>query len=408
MKYLKKFDSTKQIVYYDFYADMIDDHKDIDYFLNIINTKDVHINTMETLFYWSCRKFQTLAIKLADLLKTPFLIKSVSIKGIVQLDYVNFKTIIEKNELYKYIIKNNEFIKDIFYYGNVDIVKKLKLINSLGAVFNQNILRSVCYTDKVDVVKYFVSQGLDPRDMSSTNYSDSPENCLDIATKFSKSVDIIKYLVEDLKIAVTYRHMRNVIYNNNLKTTFYNALTILSNGIITDDYSYSRYATHDENKYQYKLSSLIKILAINGIDDFLKKILKNDAYSHIQDLPEIKNFNVTTWTHGEEHLDPKYLKIAYWIIDNWNGNNENSYSTKYITIDNEKFWLQKIKKNPSIITKIKYMSSETVNSYEYQKLILSKDEKNIKYIIGNLHPKIMTEYDHMPEVLNLLASKYNL
>ena len=126
----------------------------------------------------------------------------------------------------------------------------------------------------------------------------------------------------------------------------------------------------------------------------------------LQSLPSIKKFNRDTWKNEEPYLNPKSLDVAYWIIDNYNGY-QNSYNIKFITHKNAKFWLKKIKENPSIIAKIKDIDEDVANSYEYQKLILDIDINNVKYIVNNLHPKITQEYDH-PDILAKVADNYNI
>lgn len=395
MKYIKKYERYKKPVYYSFHDDMNEDHPDVDYFLNIIKTKEIYEGSLENLFYWSCRNFPKLAIELNGVI--PFKIILKGIIGIVQLNYDNFRAILKKNNLYTLLINNKEFIEKILYYG--DDTKKLILLKKLGFVFNQSLLRTACFVGCVNIVKYLVNQGFDPKEKKEDSFTYAPENCLDIATQWNKTPEVIKYLVEQLKIPVTYRHIINVIYKDNL-----NAIPILINAkIIVDDYCYSRYATHQENKEPYRLGDVVKIMLNKNLDDLLKIILikeKDHGYDQLQKLPELGFSNL--------YLNPKYLEFAYWIINNWNGENENFISTKFITTNNEKFWFRKIRKNPSIIPKLTKMRQEVLDSYKYQKLILNKDEKNIKYIINNLHPRILSEFDHIPEILNKIANKYNI
>jgi hypothetical protein len=68
-----------------------------------------------------------------------------------------------------------------------------------------------------------------------------------------------------------------------------------------------------------------------------------------------------------------------------------------------------MKKDHSIIEKL--LNVEFAESYEYQKLLLDIDKKYATYIIEHIkmvHPKILDEYSDIPEILELVAKKYNL
>jgi hypothetical protein len=404
MKYIKTYEKkTKQPEYYDIYDDLRN-IKDVDYYLNLLHTKNISDYNKSRLFYWSCRELPELALKLFSILPINIIIENK--RGIAQLDYLYFSKILRKNDLYKLLIVRNDFIHDVLYYSNDD-TKKLILLKKLGYIFTQKNLESFCYTNKINSIKYLVNQGLDPAIKDKANYGDMPQNCLDIATRYSdKNIEVIKYLVQKLNIPVTYRHIDNVISKRNL-----DAVPILINAKkFIDDYSYSRYATHEEDKYEFRLNWLIHPMLNNGLDEYLKILLKrkNVGYSILQSLPYLTDGDFINRKNMVKYLDPKYLDFAYEILNNYDGKYENDDTTIFITHKNEKYWLKKMKKNPSIIYKLTELEDDFKNSYQYQKTILDADPKNVKYIIKNLNPRIMYEYDHIPEILDKSANKYNL
>lgn len=396
MKYIKKFESD----YYNMYDDI--EHKhivDVNFYLNILKTKNLSEDSLSQMFYTACRMLPKLAIKMIDII-SPKVILSGS-RGLAFLNYNDFKNVIEKNEIYKRLMNKN-IISDVINYGEEDKVKKLKLLKTLGFDINQEILESACYNDtQIDVIKYLVSLGLDPAIKKNSTFGHQPQNCLDVAASYNKKPDIIKYFVEKLKIPVTYRQMNDVIHNNNLE-----ALNCLINSKkLIDDYSYSKYATREENQHSIVLSDVIKSIVYKDLSlDYIKILSdkqKDNGYDILQGLPENKT------EQGKKYLDPKYLDIAYYIISNHSGSYENSYTTKYIVRNNEKYWINKIKENPNIISVLKdYYTFRC--SYDFQKTILDISPKNLKYIINDLNSEIINEYSHIPEVLDKLVDKYNL
>ena len=173
MKYLKTFEKKiKEPYYYSFSEDMRNDNHDIDYFLNLIKTKNVTTDEIERLFYWSCREFPKLAISLVDVM-TPRSIQK-SIRGIVQLNFDDFKTLIEKKDTYKSLMFQ-DFFDNIIYYGNDD-VKKFELLEKLGVTFNQETLRRACYAGRINIVKYLVGKGFDPNIKKNATFSHAPQN----------------------------------------------------------------------------------------------------------------------------------------------------------------------------------------------------------------------------------------
>ena len=115
-----------------------------------------------------------------------------------------------------------------------------------------------------------------------------------------------------------------------------------------------------------------------------------------------KKFNTQTWSKEEPYLNKKYLDVVYWIISNYNGI-EQPHITKIITRKNSKFWLKKMKENPSIISKMLQLDKKIKHSYKYQKTILDINTENYKYIKDILNEKIKKEYKHLID-----SDKYNI
>jgi len=359
--------------------------RNVDYYIDRIHKEKLSEKDIEYLFHWSCvYEFPELAVALSDIFSEYTLTKQN--RSIAQIkDYKSFKKIIKKCNLVS--LKNDRDFLEHLIHSNDD-EGKIKLVKELGLNVNQKTLETACFSGKVNIVKYLVSIGLDPTKRREASFSHQPENCLDIATDYNKTPELIKYLVEKLNIPVTYRHMANVIYKENLDAL---PFLINSNNLI-DDYSYSGWATHEENKHQYSLGNLLSLMISKKIKNkLIKKVLsktKDFGYNNLQSLP--RNFN-----------------LIYWIISNYTGS-ENSYTTKQITQGNKKFWLKKMKENPSIISKLRHVNKGLLTSYEYQKLILDIDPKNVKYIINDLHPEIEKEFSDIPEIFNKTVSRYNL
>lgn len=404
MKYIKTYEKKiKQPEYYDIYDDLRN-IKDVDYYLNLLETKNISDYDKSRLFYWSCRELPELALKLLKILPLQMIVENK--RGIVQLEYPYFSKILKYKDLYKYLITKNDFINDVLFYSYDDDTRKLILLKKLGYIFTQNNLESLSYTNKINNIKYLVNQGFDPSLKRKSSYGDMPQNCLDTATSYGKeNIEVIKYLVQNLHIPVTYRHIYNVIAKRNLE-----AVPILVNTKkFSDDYSYSNYATNDDNRHQFRLNSLIYPMLNNNLDEYLKILLKNRnvGYSILQSLPSLTDHN-KNYTVKIKYLDPKYLDFAYEILNNYDGKYENSETTTFITHNNEKYWLKKMKQNPSIISKLTELEEDFKTSYKYQKIILDADAKNVKYIIDDLNPRIMEEYSDIPEILDKTANKYNL
>ena len=377
-----------------------DDFKytDVNYFINIIKTNFITENEEDRLFYWACINLPELALTLVDYIPTNSIIKNH--RGVAKLPYDYFKSILKNDNVLNKLIISKDFLTSIVYYNND--VKKLKLLEYLGAKFNQDLLISACWSDNLSTVKFLINTGLDPNKKKNATFSYAPENCLDIATQNNKKPDIIKYLV-DLGVEVTYRQIHNVILNNNLDAVPF----LVNSKNIIDDYSYSNYATRQENRIPYQLYDLITLMLTKNLNKYIKNLLnreKNKGYDILQTLtlsslntPDNKNET------DNKYLNPKNLELAYWIIDNYNGKYENSYTTRFITYNNEKFWFNKMKQNPSIISKLRYLNNNILKSYEYQKIILDADSDNLKYIKDILNPKIEKEFDY---IIN--TNKFNI
>lgn len=408
MKYIKTYKLFEWHFYDEYQKEKI---RNADYYIDRIRKEKVSRDSVESLFHWACvDRDSELALKLTDILDSNQLVKLN--RSITYLDLKTFKTILEKDNLYKnFIMRNKDFLENVIHYGGKDSVEKIKYLETLGFNIDEKFLRTCCYSNNLEVIKYLISKGLDPNKIIKDSYSDIPQNCLDVATKYnSKGTDVIRYLVQDLKMPVTYRQMDSVIDNPEALDILFN-----SNNIV-DDHSYSYYATRDENKRQFTLYNLIFDLSRKGMDKYIKILADKDkkkGYDFLQSLNRKKDWKGFK-EKFDEYLDPSQLELAYYIIDNYGGqgdkfgNYESLSTTEFITHNNEDFWLKKMKENPSIIKKLLYIDDKVKKSYEYQKILLEADEDNLKYIKHIIHPDIMREYDHIPEIFDMIAKKYNL
>lgn len=371
-----------------------DENRNLKEYLELIDSGELSEHDILRLFHWSCAyDFHELSAELVKKIKREDLLKHS--RSIAYLDYPLFKKIIEKNNLYVSFLNNRDFLDQVFNNGK-DKVKKLKLLKKHGFEYTDKSLRSACFHNSegiVSVIKYFVSLGLDPSKKEKSTYSDQPQNCLDIATNYNDDPSIIRYLVKNLNIPVTYRHISNVISKDNLKSV---PILTRSKNII-EDYSYSSWATHDENKHPYYLSRLIYRMGNKNLFKYLKLVFENSVkkpYNELQSLPSSSDSNI---------VFPKYLNIAYWIISNYNDTYINSYNTEYITKGHLKFWVKKMKEDPSIIKKLLDVDDDIKTSYEYQKVVLDADPKNLKYIEKKLNSKIKDEYAYLID-----SEKFNI
>ena len=411
MKYIKKFEAKSKDVYnsqYDFWNDYQREKiRDVDHYMNIINGDKYHVylSQLESLFHWSCmEKESELALAFSKVLPESSIVK---LRSIYSLDYKTFKTIVEKNNLYKKLINNKELVENLIYYGGDD-VNKLKLFQKYGVVFTQKNLENASYSGKEKIVKYLVSIGLDPFITRKASYSDAQENCLDLAAYHNKTPEVIKYFVEKLNIPVTYRHMKNVIKTGNLE-----ALPILLNSKnLTPDYAASgHYSTHRD--YAVTLADLISFMCgknLDNLDKYIKILLsreKDFGYSILVYLPSQSEFNRTNNSYENNRISDNYLDLAYWVISKYKGV-ERADISQFITLMHDKFWLKKMKENPSIISKLRRCSESILKSYAYQKIVLDNNERDFIYIIKYIHTTIISEYDHIPEIFDLQLNKYNL
>jgi len=411
MKYIKTYNKLYEQYFHDeFHKDKI---RDVDYYLDRIKKEKISNDSIDLLFHWSCiYNFPELALALIDMLGTRILKLN---RSIAYLKYDAFKKILETNDLYKKFSNKEEIIDNVIYYSKDDDVnKKLEYLQNLGFELNDKALRTASFTCNLKVVKYLVKLGLDPRKKEKEKYSDSPTNCLDIATKYNrdkdKTTEIVDYFVNELNIPVTFRHMYNVLSNDN-----YEAFEILmksKNRI--QDYSFSFYATNDENKYQMVLRDVLRRLSNKDKMDYFKylvdEIYEEDKYMYVYYLnlkKDWKGFNKET----KEYIDPKDLEMAYYLIKTSKKNPHDGY-IELLMNQNEKFWLDKMKSDKDLILRLWHLPPQIKESYEYQKIIFESDneiinkfiEKNEKYI----HTRIMKEYDHLPQILELITKKYNI
>jgi hypothetical protein len=401
MKYIKNYNKLFEWYFYDeFHKEKI---RDVDYYLDRIKKEKVGKDSIDQLFHWACvENFSELVLALNNFLDKSSLIRLN--RSITYLDFKTFKTILEKDNLYKNLLKDRDFLSNVIYYGD-DLVEKVKYLETLGFNINDDFLRYCCYSDKLELIKYLVSKGLDPKKIQKDKITDIPQNCLDIATSYNKKgIKIIKYLVEELNTPVTYRHMNSVIDNPEALDI------IMKSKNIIDDYSYSMYSTNGENNRQFTLYKFLNNLSSKNLIKYIKILADRDkkrGYDFLQNLNSKKDWQGFD-KKFDEYLDPSQLEIAYYIIDNYDGDYENATTTQFITHNNEDFWLKKMKENPSIIKKLLYLDDKVRKSYKYQKILMEADEKNLKYIKNIIHPNIIKEYDHLPEVLDIIAKKYNL
>ena len=375
--------------YYSFYEDF-KSILDVNHYINILKTKNITEYEEDRLLYFACRELPELSVKLVDYIPTKTFSKNNS--AVAELPYNYFKSILKNDNIYNALINNSEFFSNLVYH-NSD-VKNFKLLKDLGATFNQDLLMTACFKGSLDIVKFLISTGLDPNKKKDATFSRAPENCMDYATKYNDKSNVIKYLV-DLGVPVTYRHIYNVIQKGNLDAVPY----LVNSKNLVKDYSFSSYATQSQDKYQYTLSSLVSLMLNNNLNKYVKILLnkeKDKGYDILQGLPfeYYDNYKI---------INTKYLELAYSIISNYDGKYENSFTTEFITNYNEKFWLNKMKRNPSIISKLRNMDISILKLYDYQKIILEDDIDNLKYIKNILNPKIEKEFDYL-----INTSKFNI
>lgn len=412
MKYIKKYNKLFEWRFHDdFHKEKI---RDVNYYIDKIKSEDVDNNSIEQLFHWSCTyNFPELALALVDLLGYQIVRLH---RSIAYLEYNTFKKIIEKNDLYKRLEVvgkgSTEFISEIIYYGGKDSVKKLKLLKKLGYEINKDTLRIACYGNNLEVIKYLVSLGFDPKEKEKTSYSDRPQNCLDIATNYGKdNYDVIKYLVKDLKIPVTYRHMHNVINKDKKALEF-----LVKSDNIIDDYAYSSWSTHDEDKKQYTLRDILSSLAGKGRMDLFKYLVDKedikDKYNFVFSLNtkrDWKGFDEGTNTY----IKPDQLDMAYYLF-------KQSKIEPYIGVvefvmnNNEDYWYDKFRKDPELFKMINpAMPYEHIKKYKYQKILFDSGDKEfinhlIKFYEKDIDEKILKEFSDMPEIMDIILKKYNL
>lgn len=364
--------------------------RDVNHYINILNTKNITEYEENRLFNFACRELSELAVKLVDYVPAKTFSKNSS--SVAELPYTYFKSILKNDNIYKSLVKDSDFFRNLVYY-NSD-VKKFKLLKELGATFNQDLLLTASFKGNLDIVKFLISTGLYPNKKKESSFGRAQENCMYYATQHNEKYNLIKYLV-DLGLPVTYRHIYNVIQKGNLDAVPY----LINSKNMVDDYSYSPHATYQEHRNPYSLGSLISLMISEKLDKYITVLLdkvKDKGYNTIQLLPKVNNGN-------DKSLSPKYLELAYWIISNCDDKYENSFTTEFMTNYNEKFWINKMKQNPSIISKLRQMDISILKSYEYQKIILNYNIDNLKYIKDILNPRIEKEFDYL-----INTSKFNI
>lgn len=399
---------------YSFYDDFVKNKiRNVEYYLDEIKKNNHTENDVVQLFHWAClENIGDLAYELSKILSDKKLRDYAS--SIINLEHKYFKKILNENK--KIIISglnHNNFIEKLI---NSDNVENFKLFSN-EIELTQKLLMWSCYYESYNIFKYLISKGLNPERMEKNSpWTYHKINCLDEACERNKSYKIIDALVNDLKLHITYRHMYDTIDNDNFKAF---EILLKSNKII-DDYAYSHMNTHS-NKHKITLMDVVNILKSKNKINYIKKLLNdnsriNEAYHEIQMLPKniaYKNKNVfgepDVFGPYKEVLKKDFLDIAYLIINLYKGA-ENFFNTIFITDGHEKYWIKKMKENPNIIEKLEGLSDEFKSKYEYQKMLLELDEKNIQKIIdsGVINPKILKEYDYLDEVIKLTSDKFNL
>lgn len=402
MKYLKTFEArTKKInlKYYDFKRDIIYKNlRDADYWWEIINNIKYDDYSLEDLFKTSCIYIPELAVKMVDILSTEQIIKNS--EQIYKLPLNEFKNLLMKNDLYKKFDLSK--IVDIHSNDNDDDIEKIKLLKLLNPniIFSVKLLDSAIFYKNLNLFKYLISIGLDAAEKYEEFYisRNSLGNLISNIHNMNKEtfIKFLNYIVNDLNVAVTPKHIYEVI--RNIEKVGNEALKILMNAKNnTDDYEYSVWSNYDKTPITKSdvviaLTSSSDKIDIKLIKKYLSS-LSNFGYDYLQSFCSISKFNQKEWKY-DKTFDIKNLKLAYWIISNFNGT-ENSYTTNYIINNNNiDFWLKKMKKNPSIIDKLKELDTKIKDSYEYQKTLL---EINTQYskTLKNIHPNIKKEFDYI-------------
>src|SRR5574344_330676 len=412
MKYLKTFEARTKIIrpkYYNFKPDIFYKNlRNADYWWEIITNTKYDDYSLEHLFKLACQYIPKLAVKMVDVLSPEQIIENG--EHIYELPLNEFKSFLLKNDLYKKInLSKLVNINNINNNGDNDDIEKIKLLKSLNPniKLSANLLHSAIFYKNIKLFKYLISIGLDASEkIKSFNISINSLGQLILNIHNMNKVifiEFLKYIVNDLNIAVTPKHIYEVI--KNIEKLGDDALEILINAKnTTDDYEYSGWSTY--NKKPISKSDIITALTSSDkIDIKLKKkylkSLSNFGYEHLQNFSSIRNFNQKIWEYVET-INPKNLELVYWVISNYDGQYENSFTTKFITNNNMNFWLKKMKKNPTIIDKLKELDPKIKDSYEYQKTLLEIDPQYSK-TLKNINPKIEREFKHI-----FTANKYNL
>ena len=413
MKYIKTYKKLYEWYFHDeFHKDKI---RDVNYYLNRIKSENVSLDSIESLFHWSCTQdFPELAIALVDILGVRILKLN---RSIAYLKYDAFKKIIETNDLYKKL-STKDIIDNVIYYGGDDADKKLEYLQKLGFELKDENLRSACVTNNLKTIKYLIKIGLDPKKIEKEKYSTASTNCLDIVTKYNRSHDegvtnIIDYFVNQLNIPVTYRHMYNIL-NKGILTDYEAFEILMKSKNRVEDYSYSSYATQDEDKHQIIERDVLRRLSGKDKMNYFKYLVdrsdEKNKYNYVYCLnlkKDWKGFNIKS----KEYIDPKHLDMAYYLVKQ-SKTNPHSGFIELLMNENQKFWFDKMKSDKDLILKLWDMPYDIKQSYEYQKIIFeSKDELTKRFIKENeknIHEKILREYDDLPEILELIAKKYNL
>jgi len=415
MKHLKTFEARKKIIepkFYDFKHDIVYKNlRDADYWWEIINNTKFNDYSLEHLFKLACQYVPKLAVKMVDILSPEQIIKNGGY--IYDLPLNELKRLLTKNDLYKKFnlskLVNINNINNNDPNGDNDDIEKIKLLKSLNPniKLSANLLHYAIFYKNIKLFKYLISIGLDASEKIETfNISrNSLGQLISNIHNMNKVIfiEFLKYIVNDLNIAVTPKHINEVI--KNIEKVGDESFEILINAKnTTDDYEYSGWSTSDKTPIS-KSNIVTALTSSDKIDIKLKKKylkgLSNFGYEYLQNFSSIRNFNQKKWEY-EETINPKNLELVYWVISNYDGRYENSFTTEFITNNNADFWIKKMKKNPTIIDKLKELDPKIKHSYEYQKALLEINPQYSK-TFTNIDPKIKNEFNYL-----FSANKYNI
>jgi hypothetical protein len=283
-----------------------DKNRDVKYYLDRIEKERVDKDSIDTLFHWSCvNNFPELALALSKKVDLNRVCRSIT-----YLDFKWFKKILEGIK-----ITNRDFLSYVIQYGS-DKDKKFDWLEKQGYKINyQDLLETACFhdftdenEDVLDVVKYIIKKGADPKEFKDGKISYIKQNCLDVATRYGKNnLELVKYLVDICKVPATWRNIKDT-YHYNIKVFDY----LIKLSYIEEDHSFSSYATSYDDRRRYTLSQLISLLSINKDDEYIKYLAdkqEDNGYNFLQLLNRKKDFKGKG--KYDVYLNPDRISILY-------------------------------------------------------------------------------------------------